>query len=245
MPDLPFAPSLIILIFAVALALALLTFVWMLLRRIGRLLLRAQGRQSQRAGITQNVLRFLLVILWATASAAVLFMAAFVQSFASFTKKELVAEVRCEEIEDVADSMLLQLTPVHGGERLKTNAYVLHGDQWTVEGNILKWDDWLNFAGLHTMFKLTRVRGRFETVQKEMSREATVFSLVQQEELPEWRWLFKYGHRLRFVESVYGNTVFTYPAKDASYEIYVTTSGFMVKVRPEASPEGPVTLDND
>jgi hypothetical protein len=51
--------------------------------------------------------------------------------------------------------------------------------------------------------------------------------LVVSEE-DRWRWLYEYGSRLPFVQAVYGNTVFTFPAEGKVFAIYVTTSGFMI-----------------
>jgi len=47
----------------------------------------------------------------------------------------------------------------------------LRGQQWAVEGHILKWDDWLNLLGLQTMYKLTRVRGRYLRAEDEYRKK--------------------------------------------------------------------------
>jgi hypothetical protein len=66
--------------------------------------------------------------------------------------------------------------------------------------------------------------------QDEIQNTPTVYSLVENEKDPKWRWLHKYGHKLPLVTAVYGNTVFTYPSREKTYEVYVTTSGFMIQV---------------
>jgi hypothetical protein len=159
----------------------------------------------------------------------VLFLAAFVQSYSNFTKEEIVAIVTCEPEDDQV--MLLTLTPVKEGAVGEPQGFLVHGDQWAIEGNILRWDEWLNFAGLHTMFKLTRVTGRYLDPNEELAKKRTVHSLATEEEDASWRWLFEYGHNLRFVDSSYGNTVFTYPADDKTFEIFVTTSGFSMRAQ--------------
>jgi hypothetical protein len=67
--------------------------------------------------------------------------------------------------------------------------------------------------------------------EDEINKQPTVFSLVAREEDPRWRWLYKYGHRLRFVDAVYGNTVYTYPSTEELFVVYVSTSGFTVKIK--------------
>lgn len=201
--------------------------------RLRRLVLRARGHATKRIGVVQNGFRFLLVIIWALASLTVLFIAAFAQSFKAFNKKELAAEVVCRPVVEEPGTMLLTLTQMAGGKKMPPEGFLLQGDQWAIEGDVIKWDKWLNFAGLHTMFKLTRVRGRFEKTADELTKVPTVYSLVADEERPGWRWLYRNGYRLRFIDAVYGNTVYTYPDRERTYLVYVTTSGFTVDVRKE------------
>jgi hypothetical protein len=232
MIDVPFQTSGIILVAAASLALALLTLLFLIANRIRRTVKRLRFQQTRYLGVGQHVIRFTMTFLWIAISGLILFMAAFIQSYRNFTKEELVAEVRCVELqENGTAAMHFELTPVVGGRRLASEQFLLNGDQWALEGDILKWEDWLNFAGIHTMYKLTRVRGRFVNYEDEINKQPTVFSLVAREEDPRWRWLYKYGHRLRFVDAVYGNTVYTYPSTEELFVVYVSTSGFTVKIK--------------
>ncbi|MCH6560613.1 hypothetical protein IH799_09705 [candidate division KSB1 bacterium] len=231
--DLPFETSLIIYLALASLFLAIVICFAMMVNRVKKGKLRSRGKPALYFSLTRNLFRFMVVFLWIAVSAAVLFLAAFIQSYKSFTKEELVAEIRCVPLEDGSDSMFLEISRIEGGRKLGPQKYILNGDQWALEGDVLKWDDWLNFVGLHTMFKLTRVRGRFVNYEDEISQKPSVFSLVKSESNPKWRWLYKYGYKLRFVSAVYGNTVYTYPAKGKVYEVYVTTSGFIARVRED------------
>lgn len=233
MLEFPFGTGLIIYSAFISLVLALLTFVALIINRIKWTVQRAKGARIKRISITQNSFRFIVVIIWILASAAFLFLGAFIQSYQNFTRQKLIAEVRCVPLADSVKSMHLEITAINSAGRQGPRRFILNGDQWAVEGNVLKWDDWLNFAGLHTMYKITRVRGRYVSVEDERSQIPSVYSLVEPEETSRWRWLFRYGHQLRFVDAVYGNTVFTYPSKKNVYEIYVTTSGFIAKVKEE------------
>jgi len=105
----------------------------------------------------------------------------------------------------------------------------LTGDQWFVRGDIVKWDNWLNFFGLHTMYKLNRVGGYYANPTREMKQKPTHYSLVHQEDSPKWRWLYKYGYELPFINDVYGNSVYKYPAMNKVFKIYVTISGFTIE----------------
>lgn len=233
MLEIPFETNLIIYISFVLLVLGILSLLVFFLNRIRRTVERVRHKEIKRISLTQHTFRFILVLLWILVSATTLFLSAFIQSYQSFTKKELTAIVRCVPLGDDVDAMQMELTFIKNGRIEDYGEFILKGDQWALEGNILKWRDWLNFAGLHTMYKLTRVRGRFVNIQDEISHSPSVYSLVKGEDDPKWRWLYKYGHKLPFVTAVYGNTVFTYPAKEKGYEIYVTTSGFMAQIQKE------------
>lgn len=62
-------------------------------------------------------------------------------------------------------------------------------------------------------YKLTRLRGRYESVGDEVSREQTAYQLRED---PLWRWLYRKGERFPFAEAVYGSSAFG---------VYVAMSG--------------------
>jgi hypothetical protein len=203
-------------------------------KRIHRIIRRLQRKPMVRVGGITSTPRLFLILLLISASIALLFFGAFIQSYTAFTQRELAATIRCKAVPGTEDTMVLEIVTRESPAITKNRRYLLRGQQWTVEGHILKWDDWLNFLGLRTMYKLTRVRGRYLQADDEMNKPATVYSLVPNEDDPDWRWLYEYGPRLPFVQAVYGNTVFTFPSEAKTFDIYVTTSGFMI-----AEEEGP------
>lgn len=227
--DIPFKMSLVIVVALVSALLAMGMLLFLLVNRIIRASKVARLKHVKKISIPQHFLRFVSTTIWFLASLVVLFLAAFVQSYSNFTREEIVAMVTCTQEDDQV--MLLTLTPVKDRLVGEPEGFLVHGDQWAIEGNILRWDDWLNFAGLHTMYKLTRVTGRYLDPNEEIGKKRTVHSLANEEEDATWRWLFKYGHNLRFVDSSYGNTVYTYPADEKIFEIIVTTSGFSMRAQ--------------
>ncbi len=210
------------------LAIGLVMLILFAAKRIHRILRRLQRKPMVRLGVIASIRRLFLILLLVSISMALLLLGAFIKSYTAFTERELAATVRCTTVPGTADTMVLELTIPQAPAMTQKRRYLLRGQQWTVEGHILKWDDWLNFLGLRTMYKLTRVRGRYLRAEDETSKPATVYSLVSNEDEPRWRWLYEYGPRLPFVEAVYGNTVFTFPSETKTFDIYVTTSGLMV-----------------
>ena len=186
----------------------------------------------------------LLFIAALTASIlALLFYTALLKSYHVFTGKQLVAVVQCQPLRDRDYDFELKLIPVIGSTRQDATTFKLRGDQWALEGNILKWKEIVNFLGLKTMYQLTRVRGRFLSSQKEESEPSSVYSLADEERAQKWKWLYKYGYKLPFVTSAYGNTVYTYPTPNKELKVYVTTSGFMVEGQKDDKSSKPDILD--
>jgi hypothetical protein len=224
----PFSGSMLIYSALGLLTIGMALFMVFIVRRVLRIIRRVERKPVKRLGTIGSTLRLLLILLLIAVSIALLFLGAFIQSYTSFTRREFAATVHCTAVPGTEDTMILELVTQESPTIAHIRRYRLRGQQWTVEGHILKWDDWLNFLGLKTMYKLTRVRGRYLRADDEMNKPATVYSLVGNEEDPRWRWLYEYGARLPFVQAVYGNTVFTFPSETKSFDIYVTTSGFMI-----------------
>ncbi len=224
----PSPGSMLIYIGLALMAIGLVMLILFIAKRIHRIISHLQRKPMVRLGVMASTLRLLLILLLISISAALLFLGAFIQSYTAFTQRELAAKIRCTTLPGAEDTMILELTTPNSPAPNQIHRYLLRGQQWTVEGHILKWDDWLNFLGLRTMYKLTRVRGRYLRADDETNKPATVYSLVKNEDDPRWRWLYEYGPRLPFVQAVYGNTVFTFPSETKTFDVYVTTSGFMV-----------------
>ena len=210
------------------LILALILLMVFIFKRIHRIISHLRRKRVEGVGIIFSTLRLLFILLLIVVSLTMLFLGAFMQSYTAFTRRELAATIHCSPVRGTQDVMILHLATIESPQTAFIRRYRLRGQQWSIEGHILKWDDWLNFIGLHTMYKLTRVRGRYLRTEDEINKPATVYSLVTDEENPRWRWLYEYGARLPFVEAVYGNTVFTFPSETKTFGIYVTTSGFMI-----------------
>jgi hypothetical protein len=226
--NLPFSGSTLIYSALGLLIVALVLLMVFILKRVRRIIRRLPRKREKRVGIIASTLRLLLILLLIAVALAMLLLGAFIQSYTAFTHRELAATVTCTPVPGTEDVMILELVTLNSPQTALIRRYRLRGQQWSIEGHILKWDDWLNFIGLRTVYKLTRVRGRYLRTEDETNKPATVYSLVANEEDPRWRWLYEYGARLPFVEAVYGNTVFTFPSETKNFGIYVTPSGFMI-----------------
>jgi len=227
--NLPFSGSIPIYIALGFFILSVVLLIRFIYRRVYRLIHRVRRGPVARLDIVASTLRLLLILFVVALSAATLFLLAFIQSYTAFTDRKLVAMVYCTPVEEGKEEMDLWLLTFESPNAGYLSHHRLRGQTWAVEGHILKWEGWLNFLGLRTMHKLTRVRGRFLKAEDEASKPATVYSLVGNEEDPHWRWLYEFGPRLPFINAVYGNTVYTFPSEAKTFRIFVTPSGFMIE----------------
>jgi len=203
-------------------------FIFFTYRRI-RWLIHIMKRQEAKSPKLLASLRNLTLILIAVAmSGMVLFMGFFFRAYQAFTFERPVAEIITQP-SDEPDANLVTLIQFLLDASPSSQQFLLKGEQWMLEGDILKWNNWLNFLGLHTRYRLTRLRGRYLHTEDEIKKEKTVYPLVKDENHPFWRYLYKYGYRLPLVSTVYGNAAFQFAGKDKHFLIYVSTSGFVVR----------------
>ena len=139
-----------------------------------------------------------------------------------------MAQIRIEPAEENLTN-LVTLQQYVSPDSVITGKFLITGDQWVLEGDILKWDNWLNFLGLHTRYRLTRLRGRYVQTRDEISKQQTIYSLVNAENQPMWRYLYEYGQKMPFVNTVYGSAAFQFASEHKTFLIFVSNSGFVAK----------------
>lgn len=194
---------------------------------------RKKDEEKTPPGCLYQLFRVLFIALIIAFGLAIVFFGAFIQSLSTFTKEELVAEVFCKEIDMNTNSMKIVLVEKKGRSANLQQEFWLTGDRWFLRGDIIKWENWINFLGLNTMYKLTRVGGYFTETRKEAELKPSQYSLVPEEETPKWLWLYKNGYKLPLIKAVYGNSVSQYPELRKVFKIYVTPSGFSIGTEDE------------
>jgi len=190
---------------------------------------RAGGDEKARKGFLAGLVQLLFILLMLVSSVAVVMAGMLLRSYKNFTARELVARIHCQPISTTPPRMQLTLLG-DVASTFETNQFDLDGDQWAIEGNVLKWSDWLSLFGLRAHYKLTRVRGRYLDAQQEQEGKSSVFALSDETSDKMWSWLFRRGETLPLVQAVYGNSVYTYPDANKIFNLYVTTGGFMLDV---------------
>ena len=217
---------------AVGIFLGLVSFLFFLYYRIRWIIRTLFKKHAVSLRLFASLRNLLLITVWISVFGMVLFFGFFLRAYHVFNVEEPVAEVFTQSL-DGAPNSKISLVSFFCARSNKTRYLFVKGDQWMIEGDILKWNSWLNFLGLHTRYRLTRLRGRYVSTEEEVHQAHTVYSLVEYEDDPFWRYLYKYGPQLPLVSTVYGNAAFQTSGKDKRYLIYVGTSGFIVREKQE------------
>lgn len=179
-----------------------------------------------------------------TAAAAIAALLALdVQTYARLTYERPVATLETRQLgPQYYEATLIQ--PARG-ERAPaaTSLYPLHGDEWRIEAQVLKWKPWANVLGLDAQYRLDRLSGRYRSVQQEIEAERSVHPLAGGDAGPDWlpwrldAWELARRHR-RYVDAVdtlYGGAAYMPMADGARYEIWITQSGLVARPANEAA----------
>lgn len=210
------------------LSLGLIFFVVFVYRRIRRLISIFTSRKYSSPKLAASLKNLILILLWSSVFGMLLFVGFFLRAYHVFTFEKPVAKI---EIMPTTEPQTMKVSFIQVSDQgLSLNKqFTIKGDQWLLEGDILKWDNWLNFLGLQTRYRFTRIRGRYLKTSDEIEKDKSVFSLVKEEDHPFWQYLYQYGNKLPFVSTVYGNAIFQYGNKHKKFLIFVTPSGFVVR----------------
>jgi len=219
-----FNPNLLIVLGLAGLLLGIFFLLVFIKRRIFKLVGKEEKKLPGLFGSIRNLISLLLIT---AVGGMILFLGFFFIAYHNFTKEEKIAVVEVEPKGD--QKSYLTIEEYFDGDTTRYTQFVIKGDQWVIEGDILKWEDYANLLGLHTRYRLNRVRGRYIKTNEEVSNSATVYSLIEDEDDFLWNILYDIGHKLPFVNTVYGSAAYQMNNKTKKFEVFVTTSGFALR----------------
>lgn len=188
----------------------------------------ARRSGAQGVGLIQRIFILLISLLFITTGAAMLMAALYLQAYRAFTHKEMAGIIEARKAKGMDYDIFLRFTPVEKGVKAEERIYKIKGDQWSIGGDILKFEDWINFIGVHTGYKTTRIHGRYLKAEDENIKQHTAYDINGGTDAI-WLYLYENSGRFPFVKAVYGNSVYTFPSDKDVYGIYVTTSGYSIE----------------
>ncbi len=150
-----------------------------------------------------------------------------IRGYRMFTQEALAATIKTEPVGPhrfratvtLADSSL--------------HMFDLAGDAVYVDAHVLKWRPLGTLLGLQTVYELDRIAGRYQALGDEQTLERTVYSLAQKKPFDAFDLARRYWVLRPFVDAEYGSATFVSstgtPARPATYEVRVSTTGLLVR----------------
>ena len=182
----------------------------------GILSLRKRRFSGGSVGLLVGLLFLTLSALFATVTVSI-------QGYRALTYEEVAARVRIEPREPERFTVFFQFPDG------RTATFLLAGDEFYVDSHILKWKPIANLFGLHTIYELDRVAGRYTRLEDERSKPRTVFSVGRHKPFDMFNLRMRYSLLKPRVDAQYGSATFI-PAKEfTELEIRVSTTGLLIR----------------
>ena len=162
------------------------------------------------------------------------------QTYARLTYERPVATISLKQLGPRYFEATVVQPAENETEQPKVGVYPLHGDQWRIEAQVLKWKPWANVLGLNTQYRLDRLSGRYESIEQELNAERSVHPLYGgdpqsglEKSLPwkisAWDAARRYRRYVDAVDTLYGGGAYMPMANGAAYEVWITQSGLIAR----------------
>jgi hypothetical protein len=201
----------------------ILWWVAVLFAVLGVAMLIAAGTALRRRRPIRMSARLLLALVFLAGAAASGAVALGVQGYRALTHEEIAATVRTEPLGP--NRFRAQFRFPDGREV----AYTLNGNQLYVDARILKWHPFANIFGLHTVYELDRVAGRYLDLTQEQQQPRTVQSLAPERQVDLFGLRQRYALLSPLLDADYGSATFAAADSPAQYEVRVSTTGLLIR----------------
>lgn len=164
-----------------------------------------------------------------------------IQTYARLTHERPVATIETRRLGAQYFEARITQSATDGVETETARTFPLHGDEWRIEAQVLRWKPWANVLGLDTQYRLDRLSGRYQSIDQEINAERSVHPLAPAEryDLPwsisAWDTARRYRHWVDAVDTLYGGGAYMPMADGARYELWITQSGLVARPVNEAA----------
>lgn len=117
--------------------------------------------------------------------------------------------------------------------------YPVHGDDWRIEAQVLKWKPWANVLGLDSQYRLDRLSGRYRSIEQELHGERSAYDLGAAAnaehngaipyKVEAWDAIRQYRRYVNAADTLYGSAAYMPMADGARYEVWITQSGLVAR----------------
>jgi hypothetical protein len=105
----------------------------------------------------------------------------------------------------------------------------LHGDQWELDARVIAWKGYATVLGLHTLYRLDRLSGRYANIGQELHDTHSAVELNPSTGLDAWSLLHRHPGWMPWMDASYGSGVFLPMADGAKYEVTLGRTGLMAR----------------
>ncbi|HMB72654.1 MAG TPA: hypothetical protein VKQ06_03715 [Gammaproteobacteria bacterium] len=174
-------------------------------------------------------------LLLAAGFALVALFSGSLYTWSVLTDEALVAELQFEAL---GPQHYEALVVTDSGCRQRT--VELFGDQWRLDARFLKWKNWAMLLGLDANYRLTRIEGRYASVEEQNTRRNLAWSLEDGSALDIVELAADMGDSNFLVDSTYGSSTFQDIDPESIYRVYRTQTGLIARTaeRPPQSRPG-------
>ena len=114
--------------------------------------------------------------------------------------------------------------------------FELAGDEIYVDAHILKWTPLANVLGLHTVYDLDRVGGRYRAIEQEKSAPRTLYPLAQARPLDLFALRQRYAFLAPLLDAEYGSATFVPVTRPAELELRISATGLLIREATAPAP---------
>lgn len=145
------------------------------------------------------------------------------QGYNALTKEELVAKIKVTPTGEQSFHARMEFTDGN------SQVFSLKGDELMIDAYVLKWKPWANVLGLHTAYRLDRIRGRYINLQDEKNQPATVFAINAKSSAGVAEWRQEYSVLSVLLDVEHGSASFVNANELTEYQLAVTTNGLLIR----------------
>lgn len=156
-------------------------------------------------------------LIFAALGAALIFLALFLQTFSRYIDEEHLGWVYAQKHDN---SMYVSFYDLKADS---LHQFTIKGDQWMIEGKILRWNLLLRFLGKSSMYKIVRFSGRWE-------REGEYSFYDMEGNAGLWEYIMKHYRDIPMIDAAYGIGAFQYAMED-TFDVYINDTGFILRMR--------------
>ncbi len=146
-----------------------------------------------------------------------------IRGYNAFTREELAASVEIIPV----DEQLFVAQIIFPDSSVKQ--YNLEGDEFYIDAHILKWKSLANIFGIHTLYELDRVAGRYSKIEDEANKNRTVYSIAEDKIIDIFDLRIKYPLLSFIVDAQYGSASFVAVDKHRKLNVMVSTTGLLIR----------------